>query len=180
MIAKLIHKALVALGFVKHPTVSALQPKIAFYIDAAPHGNHGQIVITNHTYGLKEEPVNFVFIGRREPPPMSLAVIQEIWKQAATQGYYPIEIAHYGTPANSETNALLESIRAGMVRTEQLMQCAGTRGAITAADGELFKESVAEGYSFGLDGKVVLTDEQLDGAGVEPKVFRSQRDNDAV
>lgn len=101
MVANLFRQALVSLGFVKHPMVTALKPKIAFYVDAAVHGNHGKIVVTNHAYGLKQEAVNFVFVGRREPPAMSLEVIQEIWKQAAAQGYYPIEIAHYGVPKNA-------------------------------------------------------------------------------
>lgn len=98
MAIKLIRSILVKLGFMRHPTVMALQPKLAFYIDAAAHGSHGQIVVTNHAYNLKEQAVNFSFIGRREPPAMSLEVITELWKQAAEQGYYPIRIESYGVP----------------------------------------------------------------------------------
>jgi hypothetical protein len=63
--------------------------EIRFYTDAAVHGSHGKIRVTNRRKGLDNKVVNFVFVGLVTPPDLTPSLMEYIWTEAKAQGYVP-------------------------------------------------------------------------------------------
>ena len=72
-------------------------PKIAFYKDAAAHGEHGRIRVTNKALKLSNIDVAFVFVGHITPLPLNLTTMRMVWDAAEAQGYIPLELTKYGS-----------------------------------------------------------------------------------
>lgn len=72
-------------------------PQIAFYKDAAPHGEHGRIRVTNKALKITNIDVAFVFVGHIDPLSLNLTTMRMIWDAAEAQGYIPLELTKYGS-----------------------------------------------------------------------------------
>lgn len=72
-----------------------LMPKVAFHKEAAYHGDHGTILVSNRAQRLTEVRVKFAFIGLDTPPNLDLNIMNYIWSQALEQGYIPHSIQRY-------------------------------------------------------------------------------------
>jgi hypothetical protein len=83
--------------------------EIRFHREAAGHGQHGQIRVSNRRLGLEDKVVNFVIVGMIDPPQQTPALFQYIWDEAKAQGYMPSEfvgtllVNRRGDPAEAET-----------------------------------------------------------------------------
>lgn len=83
----------------RHPINLGLEMK--FHKEANPFGEHGTINVSHATFGLRDQPVRFVFVGKATPPQLDLNVHRYIVDQAEEQGYVVHHIETYGR--NNET-----------------------------------------------------------------------------
>lgn len=72
-----------------------LLPKVAFHKEAAYHGDHGTILVSNRSQGMSEVQVKFAFVGLKTAPALDLHIMNYIWSQALEQGYIPHSILNY-------------------------------------------------------------------------------------
>ena len=83
----------------RHPINLGLEMK--FHKEANPFGEHGTINVSHAGFGLRGQPVRFVFVGKATPPQLDLNVHRYIVDQAEEQGYVVHHIETYGR--NNET-----------------------------------------------------------------------------
>lgn len=101
--------------------IGALQ--VLFYVDAAVHGSHGKIKVSHRKHNLREQTVNFVFVGPSTAPELTPALMEHIWQQAYAQGYIPhalvgclednipMEQVHQPAPAAADVPAVWRTAR---------------------------------------------------------------------
>lgn len=76
--------------------------EVEFYKRANAHIPHGQLIVSHKGYNLTQVPVNFVFPGLTEAPPLTKRLVNDLWSAAESQGYFPHAIASYGTAVMPE------------------------------------------------------------------------------
>lgn len=76
-------------------------PPDYFHTEAAYHGSHGKVFVTNRRLGLVNQEVNFVFAGRQLPPDLDLFIMSYIWEQAKARGFIPHKLSMYGFDAEA-------------------------------------------------------------------------------
>lgn len=111
-------------GLKKKQSIDSLE--IRFYTDAAAHGSHGKIKVSNRRLGLDNKVVNFVFVGMTNPPAFTPSLVEYIWNEARAQGYMPLEfigMLEVNRPVAQAADLPLEAIRApgGFAIPERLL-----------------------------------------------------------
>ena len=94
------------------PIVTEQAPRVVFYKEATPYGEHGKLVVDSPKYGLIGVSISFFVVGNKLPPRLTKGLIDSIWDQAETAGFVPDYIERYGSvlfaPAAMYTNLTKE------------------------------------------------------------------------
>jgi hypothetical protein len=70
--------------------------QVLFHTEAAYHGEHGRLLVTNRAVGMIEKPIIFCLKGVSTPLPMNLRLFWHIWESAKAEGFIPLEMLSYG------------------------------------------------------------------------------------
>lgn len=89
----------------KEKTIRPDDLEILFHTEAAYHGEHGRLLVTNRTIGMIEKPVIFCLKGVSTPMPMNLRLFWHIWESAKAEGFIPLELLSYGNTIEYAENA---------------------------------------------------------------------------
>lgn len=80
----------------KAKTIRPDDIEVLFHTEAAYHGEHGRLLVTNRAIGMVEKPIIFCLKGVSTPLPMNLRLFWHIWESAKTEGFIPLELLSYG------------------------------------------------------------------------------------
>lgn len=81
--------------FFNRKTKKNNDPKIAFYLQAIHHGEHGILNATSKKHDFQDKDISFAIIGISNPPPITPDILEMIWTEAKEQGFIPHYIVRY-------------------------------------------------------------------------------------